>query len=98
MWSVSVYPLLQLLSCRLGYIYIGHWSASFTVWIISEEFLRCCDITLEQRANSHFNDGLGAGLLIALHLVKTNVVFAIFGVAKFGHCNYGVMCVKKLGM
>ena len=48
--------------------------------------LRGLNVTFEQHADGHFNDGLGAGFLVTVDLVETDVVLAIAGVAEFCHC------------
>ena len=42
-------------------------------------YSRYINVALQQHADGHLNHGLDAGLLIAVHFVYTDIVFAVAG-------------------
>lgn len=47
--------------------------------------LRGLDITLQQDADGHLNDGLDTGFLIAVNLVNADIVLAVAGSSERAH-------------
>lgn len=93
MWSVSVYRSVQQLNYRLEYNCERFGQRAYCEATV----LRGLDISLEHRANGHFNDVLCSVFVISHHFEEPYIVLAIFGVAKLGHIRRSIRVLSSTG-